>query len=256
MKKHNWLGEQVPLTNVNLYYEKHGDGEPLICLHNFSANGRSRFTPLLPILTKHFTCFLIDLRAHGRSDNPTGIWTHEESANDIIELCDALKIENAFFFGTSSGGMTLLKVARQRQDLVRAMVIDSATIRVPESSRTFYKRPDQLKPSIKQMYEESNEVYGSQYWEYLAQTFYDFRLPDADVNVDASALQDIICPTLIIHGDRDIFFPVDIAVDMKKNIQNSELSIFPNTDHIVTEFYPERVAEMVVDFLLKQKRAE
>jgi 3-oxoadipate enol-lactonase len=148
MTNTHWHGEQVALTNVNLYYEKHGEGEPLICLHNFSANGRSRFLPLLPILTKHFTCYLVDLRAHGRSNNPTGIWTHEESANDIIELCDALKIESAYFFGTSSGGMTLLKVARKRQDLVRAMVIDSATIRVPEASRTFYKRPDLLKPSI------------------------------------------------------------------------------------------------------------
>jgi pimeloyl-ACP methyl ester carboxylesterase len=80
-------------------------------------------------------------------------------------------------------------------------------------------------------------------------------LPDADVNVDPSVLHEITSPTLIIHGDRDLFFPVDIAIDMKKNIPNSELCVFPNTDHIVTEFYPKRVAEMTVDFFLKQKRA-
>lgn len=254
MKNTHWLGEQVPLTNVNLYYEKHGEGSPLICLHNFSANGRSRFSPLLPVLTKHFTCYLVDLRAHGRSDNPTGIWTHEESAKDIIELCDKLHIDSAYFLGTSSGGMTLLKVARMKPELVRAMVIDSATIRVPEASRAFYKRPELLKPNIVKFYEEANEIYGKEHWQYLAQTFYDFRLPEADVNVDPAVLHDITCPTLIIHGDRDIFFPVDIAVDMKKNIPNSQLSIFPNTDHIVTEFYPERVAEMTLDFLLLQSK--
>jgi pimeloyl-ACP methyl ester carboxylesterase len=251
MKNTNWIGEQVPLTNVNLYYEKHGEGAPLICLHNFSANGRSRFTPLLPILTKHFTCYLVDLRAHGRSDNPTGLWTHQESAKDIIELCEKLRIDSAYFLGTSSGGMTLLKVARMKPELVRAMVVDSATIRVPEASRAFYKRPDLLKPSILKFYEDANEIYGKEYGVYLAQTFYDFRLPDADVNVDPAVLQDITCPTLIIHGDRDLFFPVDIAVDMKKNIPNSSLSVFPNTGHIVTEFYPERIAEMTVDFLAK-----
>jgi pimeloyl-ACP methyl ester carboxylesterase len=251
MKNTNWLGEQIPLTNVNLYYEKHGEGAPLICLHNFSANGRSRFSPLLPILTKHFTCYLVDLRAHGRSDNPTGIWTHEESAKDIIELCEKLHISTAFFLGTSSGGMTLLKVALMKPELVKAMVIDSATIRVPETSRTFYKRPDLLKPSIIKLYEDANEIYGKDYWQYLAQTFYDFRLPEADVNVNPSILETITCPTLIIHGDRDLFFPVDIAIEMKKNVTNSELCIFPNTDHIVTEFYPERVAEMAVEFLLR-----
>ncbi len=247
----NWLGEQIALTNVNLYYEKYGEGEPLICLHNFSANGRSRYTPLLPILTKHFTCYLVDLRAHGRSDNPTGIWTHEESAKDIIEFCEKLRIDSAYFLGTSSGGMTLLKVARMKSELVRAMVIDSATIRVPEASRAFYKRPDLLKPSILKFYEDANEIYGKEYGRYLAETFYNFRLPDADVNVNPTVLQDIVCPTLIIHGDRDLFFPVDIAIDMKHNIPNSLLSIFPNTGHIVTEFYPERVAEMTVDFLTK-----
>ncbi|HEY6171231.1 MAG TPA: alpha/beta hydrolase [Candidatus Kapabacteria bacterium] len=255
MKNTNWLGEQVPLTNVNLYYEKHGSGQPLICLHNFSANGRSRFTPMLPILTKRFTCYLVDLRAHGRSDNPTGIWTHEESAKDIIELCEKLHIENAYFLGTSSGGMTLLKVVRMKPELVQAMVIDSATIRVPETSRKFYRRPDLLKPSIVKLYEEANEIYGKEYWRYLAQTFYDFRLPECDVNIKAELLQDILAPTLIIYGDRDAFFPVDIAIDMKRNIPNSSLSIFPNTGHIVAEFYPERVAEMAVDFLTKQKRA-
>lgn len=251
MKNQNWLGEQVPLTNVNLYYEKHGDGKPLICLHNFSANGRSRFLPLLPMLTKHFTCYLVDLRAHGRSDNPTGIWTHEESAKDIIELCEKLSLESAYFLGTSSGGMTLLKVARMKPELVKAMVIDSATIRVPEASRAFYKRPDLLKPSILKFYEDANEIYGKEYGRYLAQTFYDFRLPDADVSVDPEVLTNITCPTLIIHGDRDLFFPVDIAIDMKRNIPNSFLAIFPNTGHIVTEFYPERVAEMTIDFLTK-----
>ena len=251
MKKTNWLGEQIPLTDVNLYYEKHGKGAPLICLHNFSANGRSRFTPLLPLLTKHFTCYLVDLRAHGRSDNPTGIWTHEESAKDIIELCEKLHINSAFFLGTSSGGMTLLKVARMKSELVKAMVIDSATIRVPESSRKFYKHPDTLTPKLIAHYEDANEIYGKDFWRYLPQTFYDFRLPECDVNLQPESLQDISAPTLIIHGDRDLFFPVDIAIDMKRNIPNSSLSVFPNTGHIVTEFYPERVAEMTVDFLTK-----
>jgi pimeloyl-ACP methyl ester carboxylesterase len=147
--------------------------------------------------------------------------------------------------------MTLLKVARMKPELVRAMVIDSATIRVPEASRAFYKRPELLKPSVLKFYEDANEIYGKEYGRYLAQTFYDFRLPDADVNVDPAVLQDITCPTLIIHGDRDLFFPVDIAIDMKRNIPNSSLSVLPNTGHIVTEFYPERVAEMAVDFLTK-----
>ena len=83
----------------------------------------------------------------------------------------------------------------------------------------------------------------------MAQAFYNFRLPDCDINLPLDFFKDNqVADASFIHGDSDIFFPVDIAADMKLAIPNSELSIFPNTQHIVMEFYPERVAEMAVEF--------
>ena len=54
------------------------------------------------------------------------------------------------------------------------------------------------------------------------------------------------------HMHVAVGYNVQIAVDIKNTISNSELSIFPNTQHIVMEFYPERVAEMTIDFFGKQ----
>ncbi len=245
----------IPVGDAALYYEIHGSGEPLVCLHNFSSNGRSRFLPLMPILSKNYQCYLVDLRGHGRSDNPSGRWTHTLAAEDTIALCNALGITSAYFLGTSSGGMTMLKIARMKPELVRAMVIDSATIRVPETSRKYYKHPDTLSEKLRRYYEQANEVYGASYWRTLAQTFYDFRLPECDINIDAELLRDISAPTLVIHGDRDLFFPVDIAIDMYRHIPTSSLAIFPNTGHIAAEFYPERVAELTEEFYRKQNGA-
>jgi pimeloyl-ACP methyl ester carboxylesterase len=253
VKHEGWLGETVRAGDVNLYYETHGEGEPLLCLHNFSSNSRVRYTPLLPILTKHFTCYLIDLRGHGRSDNPTNDWTKEQFSRDIINFCKELKINSAFFLAASSGGMTMLRVARYAPQLVRAMVIDSATYRIPDEAQKYYKSPESLSDKLKEYYKKANEVYGPDYWHEMAQAFYNFRLPDCDINIPLESLKEITSPTLIIHGDRDNFFPVDIPVEMKMTIPNSELSIFPNTQHFVMEFYPERVAEMAVDFFEKQK---
>ncbi len=252
MKNEHWLGEQVDLGDVHIYYEVHGDSgnEPLLCLHNFSSNSRDRFATLLSMLTRKFRCYLIDLRGHGRSDNPDGIWTHEQFSQDVIAFCDALKLSNIRFLATSSGGMTMLRVARKRPDLVKAMVLDSATYRVPEASQRYYKNPDSLSPNLVEYYKQANEIYGAEYWRTLAETFYNFRLPECDVNQPIEDLREIITPTLIIHGDRDLFFPVDIPVEMKRSIPNSSLSIFPNTGHIVMETHPERVAEMAVDFLV------
>jgi len=252
MKKENWFGETVDIDGVNLYYEIHGNGEPLLCLHNFSQNSRIRFTSLLPVLTKKYRCYLIDLRGHGRSDNPGNIWTKEQFSRDIIGFCDELKIDSAFFLAASSGAMTTLRIARYAPKLIRAMVLDSGTYTIPRSAQIYYKSPESLSPKLKEYYKKANEIYGPDYWHEMAQAFYNYRLPGCDVNIPLDWLKEISTPTLLIHGDRDIFFPVDIAADMKLAIPESELAVFPHTQHIVMEFYPERVAEMAVEFFEKQ----
>jgi pimeloyl-ACP methyl ester carboxylesterase len=131
------------------------------------------------------------------------------------------------------------------------MVLDSGTYRIPEASRSKYKPYDSLKDSLKQYYMDANEIYGPTYGRVMADAFYSFRLPECDINIPTEWLTKISSPTLILHGDRDFFFPAEIPVEMKRAIPNSELALFPNTDHIVMEFYPERAAEMAVEFLLK-----
>jgi pimeloyl-ACP methyl ester carboxylesterase len=253
VKQATWLGETIWIGDVDLYYEIHGEGEPLLCLHNFSSNSRDRFTPLLTTLTKKYRCYLIDLRGHGRSNNPTNDWTKEQFSRDIIGLCNALHIDSAFFLAASSGAMTMLRVAKYAPNLVRAMVLDSGTYKVPQSAQKYYKAPESLSPKLKEYYKKANEIYGADYWHEMAQAFYNFRLLECDINISLESLKEITSPTLIIHGDRDIFFPIDIPAEMKMTIPNSELSIFPNTQHIVMEFYPERVAEMAIEFFDKQK---
>ena len=251
--REGWLGQTVKVGDVELYYECHGEGEPLLCLHNFSSNSRDRFAPLLPILTKEYKCYLVDLRGHGRSDNPTNDWTKEQFSHDIIGFCKELGFDAVRFLAASSGGMTMLHVARYAPKLVRAMVIDSATYMIPQSAQRYYKSPKSLSPKLQDYYKKANEIYGTEYWHEMAQAFYNFRLPDCDINISLESLKEITSPTLIMHGDRDNFFPVDIPVNMKMTIPNSELSIFPNTAHIIMEFYPERVAEMAIEFFERQK---
>lgn len=250
----HWLGTTVRVGDVDLYYERHTGPEnspPLVCLHNFSSNSRKLFTPMLPVLTERFDCYLVDLRGHGRSNNPGPNWTHEQSSRDIIGFCREVGLDSAYFFAASSGGMTMLRVARYAPKLVRAMVVDSATYRVPPDARIFYKHPDALSPKLKAYYTEANEVLGPEYGLFLAKTFYDFRLPECDINVPLETLSEIESPTLIISGDRDFFFTADVAIDMKLTIPNSELYIFPDTKHIVCYDFPEMTARVGLEFLKK-----
>jgi pimeloyl-ACP methyl ester carboxylesterase len=142
----------------------------------------------------------------------------------------------------------MLRVARYAPGLVKSMVIDSATYRVPPEARKFYRPPEMLSPRIISYYQAAKEATDMEYWRFLAKTFYDFRLPECDINVPLETLGDIKAPTLIISGDRDSFFTVDIAMDMKQTIPTSELLVVPHTKHIVMEYFPEMVAKRAIEF--------
>jgi pimeloyl-ACP methyl ester carboxylesterase len=245
----HWRGKHMPVLDTQLYVEEHGtSGPPLVCLHSFASNGRARFGRLLPILSEHFHCFVVDLRGHGRSEMGTAEWTHEQIARDIIELCAKLGLESAFFLAASSGAMAMLRVTRYVPELVRAMVLDSTTNEVPVTSRQYYRDPDHLTPKLQRLYDEANELHGPAMGRRLAEIFYDFRLPECDINQPIELMTEIRQPTLLIHPDRDLFFPLRIAEDLNRAIPNSELYVSRDTGHIVMEFHPERVARLATQF--------
>jgi pimeloyl-ACP methyl ester carboxylesterase len=246
--RHDWKGRQIDVFDTRIYLEEHGEGPPLVCLHSFASNGRARFGPLLPVLSRHFHCYIVDLRGHGRSEIGTAHWTHEQVARDIIELCRKLGLTSAYFLATSSGAMAMLRVARYAPGLVRAMVLDSTTNEVPVTSRQFYRDPEHLTPKLKELYRTANEIHGPEFGPTLAKIFYDFRLPECDINQPIELMREIEQPTLLVHPDRDIFFPLRIAEALNAAIPNSELYVSEDTGHIVMEFYPEVVARLATEF--------
>jgi pimeloyl-ACP methyl ester carboxylesterase len=96
-------------------------------------------------------------------------------------------------------------------------------------------------------------MYGPEFGPKRAGEFYDFRLPECDINQDLALLAEISAPTLIVAGDRDAFFPVFIPIAMKQTIPEAELFIYPGTGHIVMEHFPEMVAELAVSFFARKE---
>src|SRR5437764_6284456 len=100
------------------------------------------------------------------------------------------------------------------------MVLDSGTYRLPVASRKYYKDLERLTPKLKAYYAEANEVYGPDYGPVLAKIFYDFCLPECDINQPIEHLWEIQTPTLLIAGDRDLFFPLYLHQEMAEAIPN------------------------------------
>src|SRR5690348_7423666 len=96
-------GRIETLNGLQLYFEVHGSGEPLLVLHGFL--GCSQDWAALPAEWREpFQLIAPDLRGHGRSSNPSPVFRHDESAGDMIALLDHLGIGSFKGLGVSGGG--------------------------------------------------------------------------------------------------------------------------------------------------------
>src|SRR5512144_1307135 len=96
---------------VNLAYEEHGEGTPVILTHGFPLN-RSIWYPVVPKLSEKVHLILPDLRGHGQSPVPEGVYSMRLLAEDLRALMDQLNIEKVVLAGHSMGGYVSLAFAR------------------------------------------------------------------------------------------------------------------------------------------------
>jgi pimeloyl-ACP methyl ester carboxylesterase len=113
------------------------------------------------------------------------------------------------------------------------MILVGATTLFPEQAReiqksiTFETMPEGWLPRMR-----AHHPGGDEQIKMLVDQFHDFAFLYDDMNFTPPYLSQIKCPTLIIHGDRDKYFPVGIPVEMFKAIPNSFLWIVPNGVHL------------------------
>ncbi|HET7248050.1 MAG TPA: alpha/beta hydrolase [Streptosporangiaceae bacterium] len=121
-------GQYAEVNGLNLYYETHGTGRPLILLHGGLGSGEM-FGPILPALTEGHQVIAVDLQGHGRTadiDRPIDI---RLMAGDIAALITHLGLDKPDVVGYSLGGGVALLTAIKYPDKVRRLVSASANIR-------------------------------------------------------------------------------------------------------------------------------
>jgi pimeloyl-ACP methyl ester carboxylesterase len=249
--------DSVAVNGITLAYRVIGEGEPLVLLHGFSETGRS-WSGVLDDLSAHYRVIVPDLRGHGRSTNPSGRFTHRQSALDIFALLDRLGVSAFRAMGISTGGMTLLHMATGQPQRVEAMVLIGATSHFPEQAREIMRASDPESLSVEAL-ERRGQAHsgGAEQARALASQFFAFKDSYDDMNFTRPYLSTITASTLIVHGDRDAFFPVSIPVEEYEAIPDSYLWIVPNGGHVPL-LGPERertfFTEVVLDFLAGQWR--
>jgi pimeloyl-ACP methyl ester carboxylesterase len=225
------MAATAAINGMSMYYEVHGEGEPLLLLHGFGG-AASDWAGIAALLPLHYRLIVPELRGHGRSTNPLPEITHRQCASDVLALLDHLDVGTCKAIGVSGGANTLLHVATRERGRIAAMVLVSAASYFPAPARAF-------------MRQFTTAALSADEWRLMRQ-----RHPGGDAQIEAifaqgrafgdsyedmsftpPLLATIAARTLLVSGDRDPLYPAHIALEMYEAIPHSYLWIIPNGGH-------------------------
>lgn len=115
---------KIDRSGVNIYYEVHGSGPPLLLTHGYSATS-AMWQGQVEALSKDHQLILWDMRGHGASDYPDdpNAYSEASTVGDMAALLDAVDAERAIVGGLSLGGYMSLAFYRAHPERVRALLI-------------------------------------------------------------------------------------------------------------------------------------
>jgi pimeloyl-ACP methyl ester carboxylesterase len=224
--------DTIDVNGFQMYFEERGDGEPLLLLHGGTGIGADWKLVLTGGDPAGFRVIVPDLRGHGRSTNPSRSFTFRQAAKDVLALLDQLGIQRVKAIGLSAGAKTLLHMATQQPGQIDAMVLVSATPYFPA----------QVRAAMAQLTVDTfsdaewatarlRHVHGDDQIRMLYEQMRGLKDSHNDMAFTPPLLATITARTLIVHGDRDPLYPVELAIDMYRSIPSSALWVVPYGGH-------------------------
>ncbi len=231
----------VKISDINLYYQISGSGEPLILLH---GNGEDSFIfeKQIEYFSKKYQVIAIDTRAHGQTERGAKPFTFDTFADDVIGLMDSLQIEKAHILGFSDGGNTALHIALKYPQRIKSLILVGAnlflsgmkfTIRTIISLNYLWLCVSSL---FNQEIKQKKEI-----WSLMVfQPQLSFR--------QISAIQN---PTLILVGEHDMI-KESHSRKMAAAMPNAQLQILSDANHFLLFEQTERANGLIDNFLCLQ----
>ncbi|ATL45320.1 alpha/beta fold hydrolase [Elizabethkingia sp. HX WHF] len=227
----NKNGKYIDLKDAKIYYEEYGKGQPLLFLHG--NNGSiSDFSQQIPFFAKHYRVIAIDTRGQGRSTDLTqDTYSYQKFAADLYQVTKSLNLEQVDIVGWSDGGNTALIFNYEHPEMVNRIVAIGANMN-PVGVKE--KLIESLKKQIAGNDPKTNQR--------LIQLMLDH--PD----IKSNQLSLITNPVLIVAGSDDVIKDEHTRL-IHKLIRNSELAIIPNATHYIPFEQPEKLNELMLNFL-------
>ncbi|MNB86267.1 2-hydroxy-6-oxo-6-phenylhexa-2,4-dienoate hydrolase [compost metagenome] len=241
--------------DLEMFYEKMGNGDNVIFLHSSYSRGILAFASQMLDFQKQYTCYFPDFRGHGRTRCESLEWSTPRIADDIIDFMDQLNIAAAHLIGYSLGASIGLYIAINNPErVVTLTAIGASGFCDPTGVEEF--EPEWLiehrsQDTINQMIERHSEAHKGNWEEFMRQSAQDWRLYP---QLTLEQLRSIQCPVLLITGEHDPFTGEDKVKQLASLIKESRYHVVQNGSHrphMVRE-NPVAVNDMILQFLEEQ----
>ncbi len=209
-------------SDIRLYYEKSGKGDPLVLLHG-NGEDHTYFRGQIPALSERFAVYAVDTRGHGQSPLGRRPFTLNQFSLDLEAFLDEHGIKRAHILGFSDGANIALLFALRCPDRVRSLVLNSGNL---DPSGLVPELTDELSERLADM--EGKDT------PYVRRERALIRLMTDEPHIAPEMLSSIAVPTLVIAGDHDLIYASHTRL-IYECLPNARLVILPGTHGVAEE---------------------
>jgi non-heme chloroperoxidase len=269
--------------NIDLYYEDHGSGQPVVLIHGYPLSGASWEKQSTALLAAGHRVVTYDRRGFGKSSQPTTGYNYDTFAEDLHKVVAQLELQDCALAGFSMGGGEVARyLGKYGSKGVSKAIFISA---VPPF---LLKTPDNPEGVDGSVFEGIQKAIVADRYAFFSEFFKNFYNTDLllgkrvseqvvqaswNVAAGASATASLACvptwhedfrndlsrvdvPTLVIHGDADRILPIAASgLRTAKLIKGARLLVVKDRPHCITWTHAEQVNGGLLEFLGKDKEA-
>jgi non-heme chloroperoxidase len=273
------VGKENSSSNIDLYYEDHGSGQPVVLIHGYPLSGASWEKQVPVLLNAGHRVITYDRRGFGKSSQPTTGYNYDTFAEDLHKLITHLELREFALVGFSMGGGEVARYLGKygSKGVSKAVIISG----VPPFLLKTGDNPEGVDGSV---FEGIKKAVVADRYAFFTEFFKNFYNTDlllgkrvseqavqASWNVasGASATASLACvptwhedfrkdvnkidvSTLVIHGDADRILPINASgLRTAKLIKGARLVVVKDGPHCITWTHAEEVNAELVSFLGK-----
>jgi non-heme chloroperoxidase len=268
--------------NIDLYYEDHGSGKPIVLIHGYPLNGASWEKQIPDLLASGYRVVTYDRRGFGQSSKPTTGYNYDTFAEDLHGLISHLGLKDFALVGFSMGGGEVARYIGNygTKNVTKAVFVGG----IPPY---LLKAPDNPEGVDKSVFDGIQKAIAADRYAWFTDFFKNFyntdqllgkRVSDAVLqaswNVAAKAspaasyqcvstwytdfrkdIAKVNVPTLVMHGDSDRIVPLSASgVRTAKMIPGSKLVVIKNGPHNIAWTHADEVNPALLSFIKEEKK--